>query len=219
MEFKCFIKKCSHQFIDTMSYRTHIRVIHKYTENNNYVCTFYDCKRTFNDIKGLLKHLNLFHKVKKSENINLQEENENINLQEENQNAGNFNNVTLTEKSQEINIEQLNETDESQQDKINLESESNLQDRLEEIFFHFLLDLHKKGNLTKSGIRDIFKSIKCNILDKICVLCKIDESFLDVINLSYQKLCSQYKFDKKLNSRGMISNGSIFLKLSLLLFS
>jgi hypothetical protein len=165
---------------------------------SRFVCTFNDCDTSYNLLKNLLAHLQKVHKLqhKLSENENVQV-NDQCNVIEN----------RLDHIPEQLEIE---EEQECQHEELPAESEisvKKIEDEIDDVLFAFLNSFHSKSSMTKKMINEIFTSTKKNLIDKILDAFKVSENDKSILSKSFLKMNTQYKYEKVLKSKGMLTNG------------
>jgi hypothetical protein len=196
MSFKCCAVNCSVHFNALKSYGVHLRVLHSHEkEYFGFECTFGACCSGFPSSGALLKHLKNSHDVpQESERLGAcsrerdQEHNVNENLTDYDNNepdcqSDEFMNNSATEKECDVNV------------------------KMEEIFFKFITKLHQKSDMTKKCINEIYCDVKEQIIDPLCEILVTKDEDLKAVHDSFSKFNSQYKVEKYMKEREMLTKG------------
>ncbi|KAG5680291.1 hypothetical protein PVAND_009809 [Polypedilum vanderplanki] len=196
MNIECCFNNCNEIIQNVEAYRVHVRNLHKLQNIDAYRCTFKNCNSILFEFKNLIKHLRKKHETKNV--IQNQTTNLNIEIQEDNSLIFFEPKISIRNEGTQVTTEQSKQTTE------NSESESFelLQKQLDEAMFAFLLKLHAQSHLTKSFIIKLFTSIKENLFDKIFEMFSFPERQKKVVQNSFLKFNTTYKFEKELVRNG-----------------
>ncbi|KAG5672983.1 hypothetical protein PVAND_003067 [Polypedilum vanderplanki] len=193
----CSGHQCKEYFNCLSSYKTHFKFAHYCDNVERYTCTYLECSNDFTELKNLLRHLKNKHKFSQS----LSKQQKISNNTNENQNYDFSASVSYS-----IDEEALIQNDEQLKNKLcEDECNSSIREEIETKLFNFLSKMHKNSNLTKKIITEIFVSIKENLIDTILSKFNVSEENKMIFEECFQKLNTQYKYEKMLKSKGLVS--------------
>jgi hypothetical protein len=202
MSIKCCVLNCKEALRSASGYRTHMGFAHFGESISVYPCTHEHCGNKFKNLKNLLKHLRNSHEFSEgpndisNEQLSVADTGFDINIEPQ------INLQTQQEQQQQQQQQQQEEFLCVENDSCEIE----IEEEILELLFEFLNSMHRKSNMTKKMSNEIFTSVN-GLLNRVCDLFKICEKDKSILNRCYLNMSTQYRYEKLLKSKGMLTKG------------